>query len=255
MHAVIEFNSTCTLRCVFCPIAYDAVSRYGTVMSDEVFNKIVEQIRPCVTYIYIGGYGEFLLHSHFAQYVRTLRSFARLSLATNLTVLTEENLEVLGLIDDLSISISAEDAETYRKVHGRDYFEKVQSNLRRLKRPYITTRVATSISHGTKPLALPLRKEMEYLWTPEYSRFDWVDGKLQLKQGIADCREMWRTIYFLANGDVTFCCYDHDGTAKLGNIQNQTLDEIWRGEAYQSLRKNHLAGVYHPVCLNQCSRM
>ncbi len=250
----IEFNATCTLSCVFCPIHYKAIGRYGTWMTDETFNRIVEQIHDHAKYVYIGGYGEFLLHAHFSEYVRTLKQFAKLNLATNLTILSDTNLDSLSLIDDLSVSISAQDAETYKQVHGRDWFHKVQENMKRLKRDYSITSIESSISHGSKPLALPLRKEMAWLWTPNNSRFDMVDGALKLKSNPLDCQEMWETVYFLSNGDVTFCCYDHDDTAQLGNINNQTLEEIWNGEAYQRLRKNHLEGNLHPVCENQCSR-
>ena len=30
----------------------------------------------------------------------------------------------------------------------------------------------------------------------------------------------------LCNGDVTHCCYDYDGTQKLGNVRERTIEEI-----------------------------
>lgn len=48
------------------------------------------------------------------------------------------------------------------------------------------------------------------------------------------CREPWFSAVILGNGDVMACCVP--GT-KMGNLSEQSLEDIWNGPAYQMLRK------------------
>ena len=269
--AVVEFSAACNLHCVFCPVGRGVIPREGKTMTQTTFDKVAAAIRPTVTYVYVGGYGEALLHPHFAEWVKVLKEFAKINLATNLTVLPDAALPALALVDDLSVSISGGDPETYAAMHGRDYFDQVLQNLKRLRRartaPVAITYVGTTLNPDidkarraldddfqAKPLALPMRELMRSL-LPETgaTRFALDGAGIKPKADIAACREMWQVIYFLADGRVGFCCYDFAGKVELGSIDDQTLDDIWNSEAYQRLRADHLAGRFNDVCLTQCS--
>lgn len=268
--AVIEFTASCNLRCVFCPVGRGVIPRAGQTMTSPTFERIVQEIRDVVTYVYIGGYGEFLLHPRFAEWVRIIKAFAKINLATNLTVLPESALEALPLIDDLSVSISGGNRETYLAMHGMDCFDQVMDNLERLRRvrsskidiTYVRTTVNDNVERAretlgefeAKPLALPMRETMlPLLPKTGVTRFVIENGEIKTKAVVSKCREMWSVMYFLADGEMAFCCYDFANLGNLGNINRQTLDQIWNGEPYQKLRANHLAGQFHPVCQTQCS--
>jgi len=51
------------------------------------------------------------------------------------------------------------------------------------------------------------------------------------------------------NGDVTFCCNHH---LVLGNINNQSIEEIWNSEKYQEVRQKFLDGKIFDVCYKEC---
>ena len=101
--AVIEFNSICNTRCIFCPVGHGLIARPRVYMQTHVFDRIADQIRAFVRYMYIGGYGEFTLHPKFKEWVPRLKEFTKLNLATNATFLNDDVLEALTLIDDLSV--------------------------------------------------------------------------------------------------------------------------------------------------------
>lgn len=61
------------------------------------------------------------------------------------------------------------------------------------------------------------------------------------------CILPWIHIYANADGSVIPCCIAHHHT-HLGNVRNNTLEEIWNGESYKTLRKNMLQGVRSPEC-------
>lgn len=51
------------------------------------------------------------------------------------------------------------------------------------------------------------------------------------------------------NGDVTFCC-NHQ--LVLGNVNRQTMAEIWNGEEYQKVRRAFLDGRMRRYCYESC---
>lgn len=67
------------------------------------------------------------------------------------------------------------------------------------------------------------------------------------------CLFPWTHMYVHTTGDVFPCCIAEPGhkNLSLGNVKTQTIEEIWNGEKYQTLRKNMAEGVPVPHC-NQC---
>src|SRR5215813_12688520 len=61
------------------------------------------------------------------------------------------------------------------------------------------------------------------------------------------CAYPWQQMIIDPTGDVTPCCYYHAYgvgglNSALGNTNEQTIEEIWNGEAYRCLRQTHLDG-------------
>ncbi|KFE71966.1 radical SAM/SPASM domain-containing protein [Hyalangium minutum] len=52
--------------------------------------------------------------------------------------------------------------------------------------------------------------------------------------GTSLCRMPWEAAYLLGNGDVLACCVPG---LKMGNLHEQTMEEIWNGERYRELRR------------------
>src|SRR5205814_7213686 len=51
------------------------------------------------------------------------------------------------------------------------------------------------------------------------------------------------------NGDVTMCC---DNNKVLGNVHENTLEEIWNGKAYQEIRQRMRDEGAHVICPHTC---
>lgn len=56
------------------------------------------------------------------------------------------------------------------------------------------------------------------------------------------CANAWTTLFVWGNGDVTHCCYSNIGP--LGNINKQSLDEIWNSKKLLFVRDNISKGKY-----------
>ncbi len=67
------------------------------------------------------------------------------------------------------------------------------------------------------------------------------------------CRRPWDTIYVTAHGKVLPCCiapFAHQDfqSLVLGDLTQQSLEEVWHGERYQEFRRRHQSDEPHPCC-------
>ena len=62
------------------------------------------------------------------------------------------------------------------------------------------------------------------------------------------CHFPWTSMYISPNGDVKHCCSTN--LNKLGNIKEQTVDEIWNGKLYQLVRKKVAKGDFDGAYCN-----
>src|SRR3990170_1278053 len=70
------------------------------------------------------------------------------------------------------------------------------------------------------------------------------------------CRILWNQLTVLWNGDVTPCFYDFDGKSIVGNVNKNSLAEIWNTPEMVRFRKHHLSGNYKKVtCCQNCQPM
>ncbi|MEO8458132.1 MAG: radical SAM protein [Chloroflexota bacterium] len=70
-----------------------------------------------------------------------------------------------------------------------------------------------------------------------------------------DCWRPWKLMYVTANGNVLPCCISpftgvEYETILLGNIFQQTAEEIWNGQPYQAWRAGMLQGCPPDACAN-----
>ena len=75
-----------------------------------------------------------------------------------------------------------------------------------------------------------------YLLVSNEDEFIWPELDHEENNEFSYCLGGKSQLGILLNGDVVLCCLDHRGHTKLGNIYNNTLEEILNGEIFQ----NHL---------------
>ncbi len=58
------------------------------------------------------------------------------------------------------------------------------------------------------------------------------------------CEFPWASVSVLYDGTVVPCPLDYDGILNMGNINEDSLEEIWNGEKYDAFRKMHVNGNF-----------
>lgn len=64
---------------------------------------------------------------------------------------------------------------------------------------------------------------------------------------VKDCHYPWTWMMITADGSVAPCCFS---SGKLGNLEENSVDEIWNGPTAQSLRKSIINNKIHAICKN-----
>jgi MoaA/NifB/PqqE/SkfB family radical SAM enzyme len=127
----LETTNRCNLLCTTCPRTYEELEPPAD-MSWELFRTIVDQV-PTLARAVLHGVGEPMLVRNLPRMVRYLKDRgAYVLFNTNGTVLNERNGRALiaADLDELRVSFDAANAESYRAIRGKDYFNRILKNVR-----------------------------------------------------------------------------------------------------------------------------
>lgn len=127
----LEVTNRCNLLCETCPRTFEALEPPAD-MEFALFQRIVDQV-PDLQRAVLHGVGEPMLVRALPRMIRYLKARGVYVLFnTNGTILTRRHAEILVAtgLDELRVSLDAADAETFKKVRGKNYFDRIVRNLR-----------------------------------------------------------------------------------------------------------------------------
>lgn len=266
----IEVTNYCNLDCIMCPRR--KMTRKLQHMDFELFKKIVDECKSVNRRVQLYNFGEpFLCPDIFRMIDYAANAEIKTVISTNGGVLTAEIAKKIleSKLDVLILSFDGIKKGTYEKYRVPANFEKVKENFTRFlemktkmgsKKPYTIMQIihmkdTESEINEFKNLWSPLCDEVDV--RPFNTYANQVDGVKECSDNRFHeggrrypCKHLWKNVIVLANGDVVPCCVDYDGKIIFGNINSQTLKNMWNGEKIKSLRKMHLEGNYISVCKN-----
>ena len=71
------------------------------------------------------------------------------------------------------------------------------------------------------------------------------------------CEYPWTSLTVMADGNVVPCTQISNNEIVLGNIKDNTLEEIWNGKNYEEFRKMHISGKFpdNHKCKKSCDQI
>ena len=282
----IEITAACDARCVHCPRL--DMDRPMKAMPPELFRKVIDQAAALrVPAICPNGYGEIctlpqpVLEEYFG-YVGSADHKFRILINTNGNRMTEERAELFIRHDVylVNVTIDGATAETAESIRKNLKFDRIEENVKRLialrdragkKHPKV--RVGMILMPQTAPEVEPFVRRWEgvadFVGLGGFSsRLAAVDpapvpALLQLGEPVGTagpdpdpnwhrptaCVLPFRDLNIWADGKAVVCCEDWNEEHVVGDLNTQTLKEIWTGEPLAAVRRKHIARQGHDVPL------
>ena len=255
----LELSSYCGANCVCCPHEHFPLKDRN--MDYGLFVKCVDDaVAHGAISIDICLMGDALLDPGIEQKLQYCReTYPDLKIYCSSTAQTATPEFVSKYIDTLQISMYGMTKEVYEKVHrGGLKFEKTMANIEGIlalpdgKRPYISMvfLLLEENSHQMEewkakwePLADEILIWRTHNWAGRYAVH--VPTKEELKSAKSCCRPFGGDLCIWVNGDVTVCCFSEDKTLVVGNMYEQSLEEIFFGERMKKIQQIHRDGAFH----------
>jgi hypothetical protein len=256
---MIETSSVCNASCVFCP--NKSMERKRGVMSDEVFDVVVERLRReriAPPLIDLFDVGEPLLDKALFLRVRTLKAAfpaASIRITTNFSLADERVVgEVLSSgLDSIHISLNASDRQSYERIMGLDW-DKTLANVNDLIARRNSSGSALRIVLRMVLCQDNSREERDFVrqWSRKVDSVllqravDWggnveVASPYPSSMWLYPCNDLFERIVILSSGDMALCCQDSDGIVKL-NVADQPILDIFNSAVFEEFRRQHLHG-------------
>ena len=252
----IEPTSICNYRCVFCYQTDRNLtqSRHGHMgmMDLDTFKLIVDQIEGSVEAVTLASRGEPLMAKEIIPMLEYLSGkFLGLKMNTNASFLTEERAHAILAAEPntLVFSADASDKELYAKLRVNGNLDTILSNIQLFNniksKFYPNSRTITRVS-GVRFNDKQDFSKIQTFWHDHVDQVafvsynPWESAYNAPENDITEhCSDLWRRTFIWWDGITNPCDVDYRSTLSVGNIKNQSLTEIWLGDAYQKLREIH----------------
>ena len=252
---IIEPTNTCNLRCTFCFVT-EGMTREGGFMEFDLFKKIIDD-SPDLEHLCMHNWGEPLLHKDIFRMIEYAKNKGvnYVVMNTNGTLLTDKMIDQIvdSKLDIIRFSIDGS-AETFKRVRGVE-LQNIEQNINKLKkvkekrRPKLKMGVVFTVEEDTEGDAEDYIAHWEKI--VDHVR---LQPKLITSPRTEVCPEPFGKDYgklvVLWDGRVIPCCVDYNANLTVGSVQNDTIQNLWKNEKMDLLRKQHLNGQFPDTCAN-----
>ena len=252
----IEITNCCNLKCKFCP----ETDRTKEFMSVENFEKVIKNIHKYTNLVLLHVKGEPLLHNKLEDILNILEKYnLKANITTNGTLI-KYNLETIKkskAVRQINFSLHS---STQNKEFNKDYLQNIFEstdelkdiiisyrlwNLKDIKENDINIEIIKSLEEYYNIQNLKQRlieneflKIKENVFINQDIEFTWPDiNKEEIIQS-GKCLALKEQIAILVDGTVVPCCLDNNGDIPLGNIFEESIEEILNKPKSIEIKKN-----------------
>ena len=236
----LDITNVCNLNCAFCPKT-DRAKRF---MSGEEFDQLTDKLQGEVKFLYFHLMGEPFLHPELPNFIAKARAKGFVPvLTTNGTLVNKAESVIEALPYKIQISLHSQEGNG--KVDVAEYVNDVVSFAEKAAEKGIII-VLRLWNEGGQDTAndkildiIGARHELTRLtrdngWKVadniyiEYDRmFEWPDSEREeIESKEVFCYALRNQVGVLVDGSVVPCCLDHAGDIVLGNLFEQSLEDI-----------------------------
>lgn len=283
----IQTINICNGSCLMCPNS--KIKQKKEYMSDNLFKKIIDEIfhESASPSIILSLQNEPFLDNELFAKIKYIKNKggkkAQTIVVTNGSLLTNEKIKELenSDLDSLVISLDAFTEDTFNKIRKGLDFRKIKASIEKILKSNFTGSVFVgyvkqrenitevqnfkkywkkkgvgihidSVNNRSNDLINFKKISLNY---KEYSlgeKFVYFF----FQRYFNSCPVPLTTINILTNGDMILCCNDYSKKMIIGNINKNSIFDIWNNEDYKTIRDKFRNNEYKKIkaCTN-CSIM
>jgi len=255
----IESTNICNARCVFCP--RDEMHRRQGVMDGALYRKVVDECAALgIRHVRLHNYGEPFVDRQLTEKVAYAKQkgIGEVGVISNGSLIDEQVARgvVEAGLDAINISVDAAGREVFERTRVGLRYDTVIANIERL------VRIRRELGRARPKLILSFvrqdngAEEQAFIerWRGVADKIhvtalhNWA-GTLSRESDVRyPCYRPWLTFTVLWDGRVSLCCADFDGRVILGDLRRSTIRDVWDGEAYRAVRREHLDSGGPDIC-------
>jgi sulfatase maturation enzyme AslB (radical SAM superfamily) len=255
----VEATNICNAKCTFCP--RDDMTRRQGVMDMALFQKIVDEcVSLGIGHVRMHNYGEAFVDKRLPEKIAYAKSkgIPEVGVITNGSLLGEDvaRAVVEAGLDAINISLDAAGRETFESTRLGLKYDKVIANVEGL------VRIRAALGKRRPKLILSFvrqdnsAEEQAFIdhWSAVADKIhitelhNWAGTLARRADVTFPCYRQWLTFTVLWDGRVSLCCADLDGRVVLGDLRTQSIAEVWNGEPYRRVRREHLESGGPDIC-------
>ena len=250
----LEITNKCNLNCTFC----SEVKRKKEKITIENFEEIIKKINNYTDYIYLHVKGEPLLHPEIDKILDIAEKYnLKVNLTTNGTLFPNvvDKIKDKKALHKINFSLHSEN-------NYKNYLENIFENVKKISTDTVViyrlwTLNNNELDKKSQEIVEKIKNfynldEKTYknlktknnvkisstIYVDKDNEFTWPDNIENELSPLGYCHALKTHIAILVDGTVVPCCLDSNASVPLGNIYDNTLEEIINNERYKNLQKS-----------------
>lgn len=272
----IDPCNLCNFKCQFCAIqtSCKGLSYKKGFMPMELYKKIIDDIKEFpdkLRMLRVAQHGEPLLHPELPEMIRYAKEknvSDFIEIVTNGSKLNPElNTELVESgLDRIRISIEAISAEGYQEIAGvKIDFAQMRSYIKDLYDKSVCSGGGLEVYVKTVDAAVDTREKEETFYrlfedrchkifvehiVPVWSGWEELSTRFDLHQGsygqkvrpVQVCPFPFYSFTIAPDGIATVCCSDWERKLVIGDLNKQSLRDVWNGDVLKKFWTHMLSG-------------
>lgn len=254
----IETLALCNARCTFCP--YPTLDRIGTRMPDELLDRLIDEMAAFQQPVYFSPFkvNEPFLDERLIPLCEKFLEKSPLSvvrLFTNGQPLTDAKLDGvarLKRVAHLWVSLNSHDPDEYERVMGIKFALTVKRLDRLHERDFPHPVVVSGVGVGQDFIDY-VQDRWPKFRVAAIKKDAWIDFTTADNSIVPNvpCGRWWE-LNIMATGKVALCCMDGTGEYAIGDINTQTMLEVYNAPALLRRRERIMTRKTESPC-NRCT--
>lgn len=252
----IEVTNQCNAKCYMCPNS--KMKRGRGHMPWHIFKKIVDESKE-----FEGRGMKLILHKDGEplmdpllfkriDYIKKKMNKSTIHLNTNAMLLNESNIAKIlnSQLDSITFSVDGASKETYEKIRQGLKYDVVVKNVNNFfeKKKELNKKIHVTLQMVLNKENMHEINKYKELWGNKADRLfiknthnflvqkTSVHGSSLSEKQLSRCNMPFVEMFIYWNGDVALCCWDYDNLVGLGNIEKDSLLNIYNNEKFNKVR-------------------